>query len=106
MKLHANAALSWSGRRRLCELVSIRVGRSRRLLRRQVSVFVRKWVCRYLVQALAGLVDRSSAPGRVANRADEDRVEAIVWLAALAVYGGRDRRDALYRATGSASTGS
>jgi transposase InsO family protein len=43
----------------------------------------RKWVGRYRQAGDSGLVDRSSAPRRVANRTPADRVEAIVKLRKL-----------------------
>lgn len=43
----------------------------------------RKWVCRYRAEGEAGLVDRSSAPRRVANRTAPGRVAAIRSLRAL-----------------------
>jgi transposase InsO family protein len=43
----------------------------------------RKWVGRYRQAGGSGLVDRSSAPRRVANRTPADRVEAIVKLRKL-----------------------
>jgi transposase InsO family protein len=43
----------------------------------------RKWVGRYRLEGAAGLVDRSSAPKRVANRTPQDRIEAIVALRQL-----------------------
>jgi transposase len=82
MKLHANAALSWSGRRLLAERVLV----DRWTLRAAaeaagVSVrCARKWVGRYRLEGEAGLVDRSSAPRRVANRTPADRVAVIVLL--------------------------
>jgi transposase InsO family protein len=85
MKLHANAALSWSGRRRLCELVVVE-GWTVASAAAEAGVSVRcarKWVGRYRLQGRAGLVDRSSAPRRVANRTADDRVEAIVRLRRL-----------------------
>ena len=85
MKLHANAALSWSGRRVLAERVVVEgwtlsaaagaAGVSRRC--------ARKWVGRYREAGVAGLVDRSSAPLRVANRTRPDRVAAILALRQL-----------------------
>ncbi len=85
MNLHANAALSWSGRRRLCGLVVdegwtvVAAAASR-----GVSVrCARKWIGRYRVEGSAGLRDRSSAPRRVANRTADERVEAIVKLRRL-----------------------
>ena len=85
MNLHANAALSWTGRRRLCELVVVEGWTVTAAARaRGVSVrCARKWVSRYRLEGLAGLRDRSSAPRWVANRTAADRVEAIVKLRRL-----------------------
>jgi len=85
MKLHANAALSWTGRQRLCELVVVE-GWTVASAAAAAGVSVRcarKWVGRYRLEGAAGLCDRSSAPRRVANRTGEDRVEAIVRLRRL-----------------------
>jgi transposase InsO family protein len=85
MDLHANAALSWSGRRRLCELVVVE-GFTVTAAAASMGVSVRcarKWVSRYREAGVAGLVDRSSAPRRVANRTPPDRIEAIVKLRQL-----------------------
>ena len=85
MKLHANAALSWAGRRRLCELVVVE-GWTVVAAARAAGVSVRcarKWVGRYRLEGVAGLRDRSSAPRRVANRTAADRVEAITTLRRL-----------------------
>ena len=85
MKLHANAALSWQGRRLL----------ARRVVEQEwtltaaaeaagVSVrCARKWVGRYRIEGEQGLFDRSSAPRRVANRTSAERVEAIATLRRL-----------------------
>ena len=43
----------------------------------------RKWVGRYRLEGERGLLDRSSAPRRVANRTPDERVEAIVALRRL-----------------------
>jgi transposase len=43
----------------------------------------RKWVSRYRIDGEQGLLDRSSAPGRVADRAWPDRVAVIVSLRQL-----------------------
>jgi transposase InsO family protein len=43
----------------------------------------RKWVGRYRLEGEAGLLDRSSAPRRVANRTPKERVELIVGLRRL-----------------------
>ena len=85
MKLHGNAALSWSGRRRLCELV-VEEGLTVAAAAAASGVSVRcarKWVGRYRSEGQAGLSDRSSAPRRVANRTEQDRIEAIVKLRRL-----------------------
>jgi transposase InsO family protein/transposase len=85
MKLHRNAALSWSGRRRLCVLV-VDEGWTVKAAATAMHVSVRcarKWVGRYRVEGLAGLCDRSSAPKRVANRTAQERIEVIVQLRRL-----------------------
>src|SRR6266404_3275195 len=79
MDLHANAALSWTGRRRLCELVVVE-GWTVVAAAAAAGVSVRcarKWVGRYRLDGVAGLCDRSLAPRHVANRTAPDRVEAI-----------------------------
>jgi transposase InsO family protein len=85
MNLHANAALSWSGRRRLCELV-VEDGWTVVAAAASCGVSVRcarKWIGRYRLEGSAGLRDRSSAPRRVANRTADERVEAIIKLRRL-----------------------
>jgi transposase InsO family protein len=85
MNLHANAALSWSGRRRLCELVVVE-GWTVTAAAGAAGVSVRcarKWVSRYRLEGVVGLGDRSSAPRRVANRTTQDRIDAIVRLRRL-----------------------
>jgi transposase InsO family protein len=85
MNLHANAALSWTGRRRLCELV-VDEGWTVVSAASTAGVSVRcagKWVARYRLEGLAGLCDRSSAPRHVANRTTADRIEAIAKLRQL-----------------------
>ena len=85
MKLHGNAALSWQGRRRMAEHVVLE-GWTLKASAQAAGVSVRccrKWVARYRLQGTAGLVDRSSAPKRVANRTPQDRIEAIVALRQL-----------------------
>jgi transposase len=94
MKLHANAALSWSGRRRLCELV-VDQGWTVTAAAATAGVSVRcarKWVGRYRVDGAAGLCDCSSAPRCVANRTRDVRVDAIVKLRSLRRWGWRSRR--------------
>jgi transposase len=85
MRLHANAALSWTGRRRLCELV-VDEGCTVAAAAAAMGISVRcarKWVGRYRQDGVAGLRDRSSAPKRVGNRTPPDRVEAVVKLRRL-----------------------
>jgi transposase InsO family protein len=85
MELHANAALSWSGRRRLAERVVVE-GWTLVAAAEAAGVSVRcarKWVGRYRQVGERGLADRSSAPARVWNRTASDRVEAIVKLRRL-----------------------
>jgi len=68
MKLHGNAALSWQGRRRMAEHVVLE-GWTMKAAAQAAGVSVRccrKWVGRYRLEGAAGLVDRSSAPKRVA----------------------------------------
>ena len=85
MKLHRNAALSWNGRRQLAERV-VEQGWTLTTAAAAAGVSVRcarKWVARYRVAGVAGLVDRSSAPARVANRTSPQRVAVIAKLRAL-----------------------
>ena len=85
MRLHRNAALSWSGRRLLAERV-LAQGWTLRSAAEAAGVSVRcarKWVERFRVAGEAGLVDRSSAPRRVANRTAPERVAVIVGLRQL-----------------------
>ena len=85
MRLHRNAALSWSGRRLLAERVCEQ-GWTVAAAASAAGVSVRcagKWVGRYRAAGEAGLVDRSSAPHRVANRTSPERVAVIVKLRGL-----------------------
>jgi transposase InsO family protein len=85
MNLHANAALSWNGRRRLCECV-VADGWTLVAAAAAAGVSVRcarKWVGRYRLEGVAGLRDRSSAPRCVANRTAPARVEMIIKLRRL-----------------------
>jgi transposase InsO family protein len=85
MKLHANAALSWSGRRLLAQRVLVQ-GWTLSSAADAAGVSVRcarKWVGRYRLEGEPGLQDRSSAPRRVANRTPADRVAVIVLLRQL-----------------------
>src|SRR5262245_56688550 len=89
MKLHANAALSLSQRRRLVSrVVDAQWTLAEAAEAAEVSVrCARRWVGRYLAEGEPGLLDRSSAPHRVANRTDERRVQAIVALRRLRFTG-------------------
>ena len=85
MKLHGNAALSWSGRQRLVERV-VTEGWTLRAAAASAEVSVRcarKWVNRYRRAGEHGLFDRSSAPRRVWNRTPAERIEVIVALRRL-----------------------
>ncbi len=85
MKLHGNAALSWHGRRRLVQRVVVE-GWTLTAAAEGAGVSVRcarKWVGRYRLEGEDGLVDRSSAPRRVANRTAPERLEAIAKLRGL-----------------------
>jgi transposase InsO family protein len=85
MRLHANAALSWSGRRLLVERVLVdRWTLAAAAEAAGVSVrCARRWVGRYRLEGERGLLDRSSAPRCVANRTPADRVGVIVSLRRL-----------------------
>ena len=85
MKLHRNAALSWSGRRLLAERVLLE-GWTLAAAAGAAGVSVRcarKWVGRYRLPGELGLGDRSSAPRQVENRTAPERVEAIAKLRRL-----------------------
>ena len=84
MDLHGNAALSWSGRRQLARRV-VDQGWTLRAAAEAAGVSVRcarKWVGRYR-EGDRHLFDRSSAPRRVANRTDPERVAVIAKLRRL-----------------------
>jgi transposase InsO family protein/transposase len=84
MDLHANAALSWSGRRELARRV-VDQGWTLTAAAGGAGVSVRcarKWVSRYRAGDRL-LLDRSSAPSRVANRTSAERLAAIVQLRRL-----------------------
>jgi transposase InsO family protein len=85
MKLHANAALSRNGRRRMV-LSVIEDGRSLAEAAEAARVSDRtcsKWVARYRAEGEPGLLDRSSAPRHVANRTDERTVQLLAALRRL-----------------------
>ena len=84
MDLHGNAALSWSGRRELARRVVVD-GWTVRAAAEAAGVSVRcarKWIGRYR-RGDRRLLDRSSAPRRVANRTAPERVAVIVKLRRL-----------------------
>ena len=84
MRLHGNAALSWQGRRRLALRVVDGWTLTAAAEAAGVSVrCARKWVARYRLEGERGLLDRSSAPKRIANRTAADRVEVIIKLRRL-----------------------
>jgi transposase InsO family protein len=89
MDLHANAALSLNRRRLLCRrVVEQQWTVTKAAAAAEVSVrCARKWVSRYRAEGELGLLDRSSAPARVANRTSEERVEAIAALRRLRFTG-------------------
>jgi transposase len=85
MKLHRNAALSWSGRRLLVKRV-VEQGWTLTAAAEAAGVSVRcarKWVSRFRLEGELGLFDRSSAPRTVANRTSADRVGVVVALRRL-----------------------
>jgi transposase InsO family protein len=84
MDLHGNAALSWSGRRELARRVVVD-GWTLTAAAEAAGVSVRcarKWVGRYRAGDRQ-LLDRPSAPRRVANRTAPERVAAILKLRRL-----------------------
>jgi transposase InsO family protein len=84
MDLHGNAALSWSGRRELARRV-VEQGWTLTAAAEAAGVSVRcarKWVGRYRAGDRQ-LLDRSSAPRRVANRTCQKRVAVIAKLRGL-----------------------
>jgi transposase InsO family protein len=89
MRLHGNAALGWSGRRRLAERVVVE-GWTLTAAAEAAGVSVRcarKWLGRYRLAGERGLFDRSSRPRRVANRTPEERVRLIVAMRRLRFTG-------------------
>ena len=89
MRLHANAALSLTQRRRMVLRV-IEQGWSIRAAAAACETSPRtcgKWVSRYRSGRESGLLDRSSAPQHVANRTCERRIEAIAALRRLRFTG-------------------
>jgi transposase InsO family protein len=89
MRLHANAALSLTQRRRMVLRV-LEQGWSITAAAAAAETSPRtcgKWVARYRAARESGLLDRSSAPRTVANRTCERRVEAIAALRRLRFAG-------------------
>jgi transposase InsO family protein/transposase-like protein len=89
MKLHANAALSLTQRRRMVLRV-LEQGWSIKAAAAAAETSPRtcgKWVSRYRASSESGLLDHSSAPRLVANRTDERRIEAIAALRRLRFTG-------------------
>ena len=89
MKLHANAALSLTQRRRMVRRV-IEQGWTIKAAAAAAETSAKtcgKWVSRYRAQRECGLLDRSSAPEHVANRTDERRIQAIAALRRLRFTG-------------------
>src|SRR4029078_2921425 len=89
MKLHANAALSLTQRRRMVLRV-LEQGWTIKAAAAAAETSPRtcgKWVSRYRELGECGLLDHSSAPQVVANRTDERRVEAIAALRRLRFTG-------------------
>src|SRR4051794_39721433 len=89
MKLHANAALSLRQRHRMVSRV-VEQGRSISSAAAAAEGSDRtcsKGGARYRSEGELGLLDRSSAPARVANRTDERRIEAIAALRRLRFSG-------------------
>jgi transposase InsO family protein/transposase len=89
MRLHANAALSLTQRRRMVLRVieqgwSIKAAAAAAETSSQTCG---KWVSRYRAGRESGLLDHSSAPRCVANRTDERRIEAIAALRRLRFTG-------------------
>jgi transposase InsO family protein len=89
MRLHANAALTLTQRRRLVErVVHAQWTLTQAAEAAEVSVrCARRWVSRYRLEGELGLLDRSSAPRRVANRTDEQRIQVIAALRRLRFTG-------------------
>jgi transposase InsO family protein len=89
MKLHANARLSVKGRELLVERIEV-AGWSLMEAAEAAGISdrtARKWLARHRAEGSGGLLDRSSAPGLVANRTDERRVEAIAALRRVRLTG-------------------
>ena len=89
MKLHANAPLSPKGRQLLIDRIE-RESRPIQDVAESSGVSertARKWLARYRAEGEAGLIDRPSAPRVVANRTDDQTIEAIAALRRLRFTG-------------------
>jgi transposase InsO family protein len=89
MKLHANAPLSPKGRQLLVDRIE-RESQPAQDVAESLGVSertARKWLARYRREGAAGLVDKPSAPNVVANRTDEQTIEAIAALRRLRFTG-------------------
>ena len=89
MKIHGNAKLHPNGRLLMCRRV-IEQKWSLTEAAEAAGVSERtcsKWLDRYRSEGEAGLLDRSSAPRKVANRTEEARIEAIAALRRLRMTG-------------------
>jgi transposase InsO family protein len=89
MKMHANARLSLKGRELLIDRVE-NAGWSLMTAAEAAGISdrtVRKWLARYRAEGADGLLDRSSAPRRVANRTEDGRVEVIAALRRVRMTG-------------------
>ena len=89
MRLHANAALSLTQRRRMVLRV-LEQGWSVRAAAAAAETSPRtcgKWVSRYRAQGECGLLDRSSAPREIPHRTDPEREQLIAMLRRLRMTG-------------------
>jgi transposase len=89
MQLHANAALSLNGRRRMVGMVvEQNLSISEAAEKFGVSTKTcRKWCRRFLADGELGLIDRSSAPNSSPNQTPAERIAAIVALRKLRFTG-------------------
>ncbi len=89
MKLHANAPLSPKGRKLLIDRIE-RESQSVQDVAESMGISkrtARKWLARSRAEGPLGLIDRPSAPRVVANRSDEQVIEAIAALRRLRFTG-------------------
>ena len=85
MRCHANARLSPIGRRLLVDRVE-RDGWTIRAAAESAGISQRsaaKWLARWRAEGASGLLDRSSAPGRVTNRTSPQTEQVIAALRRL-----------------------